>query len=304
VVAGKFDEQKALEYLVRYFGALPNPDRKLQETYTEEPAQDGERVVTLRRVGDVGLVGLIYHVPAGPHPEFPAVEGLRDILGSEPSGRLYQAPVQTDMASHVSVNAQPYHDPGVLEINAEVNTKDRATLEKVRDRILAVIDDVVHNGVTQEEVDRAKQAIRKDYELDAHDPNRIAIELSEWAAQGDWRLYLLHRDRSEQVTVAQVQEVAGKYLKASNRTGGFFVPAPRPERTPVPEVPDITKLVAGYTGRQTKETPGQTFAVSPMALEAQLQRPEPIAGVRLALLPRKTRGESVQLRLTLHYGNA
>ena len=68
VVAGKFDEAKALEYVNKYFGALPRPDRKLPATYTEEPPQDGERVVTLRRVGDVGLVGLLYHVPSGTHP--------------------------------------------------------------------------------------------------------------------------------------------------------------------------------------------------------------------------------------------
>src|SRR5262249_32061108 len=67
VIAGKFDEKKALYFVTKYFGSLPKPDRRLQESYTEEPAQDGERVVTLRRVGDVGLVGLLYHVPAGSH---------------------------------------------------------------------------------------------------------------------------------------------------------------------------------------------------------------------------------------------
>ena len=95
VVAGKFDEKKALEYIAKYFGSLPRPDRKLQATYTEEPPQDGERVVTLRRVGDVGLVGLLYHIPAASHAEFPAVEILGDILDSEPSGRLYKALVES-----------------------------------------------------------------------------------------------------------------------------------------------------------------------------------------------------------------
>ncbi len=37
VVAGKFDEKKALEYITKYFGSLPRPDRKLPATYTEEP---------------------------------------------------------------------------------------------------------------------------------------------------------------------------------------------------------------------------------------------------------------------------
>ena len=53
VVAGKFDEAKALALVQKYFGAIPRPTRKLDDTWTEEPPQDGERLVTLRRVGDV-----------------------------------------------------------------------------------------------------------------------------------------------------------------------------------------------------------------------------------------------------------
>ncbi len=304
VVAGKFDEKKALEYISKYFGSLPKPDRKLTLTYTEEPAQDGERFVTLRRVGNVGLVGLIFHIPAGSHVEFPAVELLADILDSEPSGRLYKALVETKKASDVTAFPHAYHDPGALEIMAEVNTKDRSVLEKVRDAALSVLEEVARSGVTQEEVDRARQARRKAFELAAQDPNRIAIELSEWAAQGDWRLYFLNRDRIEQVTPAQVKEVAQKYLTASNRTVGFFVPATKPERTPIPEVPDIAKLLDGYTGRKVDAGASESFDVSPMAIEARIQRPEPIGGIKLAFLPKKTRGGIVQLRLTLRYGNA
>ena len=142
VVAGKFDEAKALEYINKYFGALPRPDRKLPATYTEEPPQDGERMVTLRRVGDVGLVGLLYHVPSGTHPDFTAVQVLASILGSEPSGRLYKALVETKKAASVSARSQALHDPGMLEIMAEVNTKDLAALEKVRDVMYSVIDEV------------------------------------------------------------------------------------------------------------------------------------------------------------------
>src|SRR5436190_16688399 len=56
IVAGKFDEAKALQYAEKYFGAIPRPTRKLNTTYTEEPPQDGERRVELKRVGDVGIV--------------------------------------------------------------------------------------------------------------------------------------------------------------------------------------------------------------------------------------------------------
>ncbi len=304
VVAGKFDEKKALSYIEKYFGSIPRPDRKLQDTYTEEPPQDGERFVTLRRVGSVGLVGVLYHVPAGPHAEFPAVEILAEVLGSEPSGRLYKALVETRKASSVSASAQPFHDPGTLDITAEVNTRDRSELEKVRDVIFSVVDQVERSGVTQEEVDRARQSILKDRELSLHDPNEIAVELSEWAAQGDWRLFFLHRDRIEKVTPAEVKDAAAKYLVASNRTVGFFLPSAKPERTPIPETPDVAKLLKGYAGRKSESASGETFDVSPAAIEARVLRPEAIGGVKLALLPKKSRGSAVQMRLTLRFGDA
>jgi zinc protease len=303
VVAGKFDEEKAKEYIVKYFGALPKPDRKLPKTYTEEPPQDGERVVTLRRVGDVGVLGLAYHIPSGPHAEFPALETLSDVLTSQPSGRLYKALVETRKAASVFSFASPSHDPGLFMIFARVNTKDRAELESVRDVIYAELGKIAKEGVTDEEVERAVRRYLKDFEMSSSDPNSIALELSEWAAQGDWRLYFLARDRMEQVKPEDVKRAAAAYFEPSNRTVGYFVPAEKPERTPIPANPDVAKLVEGYKGREAKSA-GETFDVSPEAIEARVQRPDPIEGVKVALLPKKTRGETVNLTLTLRYGDA
>src|SRR5262245_39936006 len=73
IVAGKFEEAKALALVQKYLGAIPRPTRKLDNTYTEEPAQDGERTVILRRVGTVGSVGVGYHMPASKHADAPAL---------------------------------------------------------------------------------------------------------------------------------------------------------------------------------------------------------------------------------------
>ena len=80
VVTGQFDEAKALALVARYFGSIAKPDRKLMPTYTLEPAQDGERHVTLRRVGSVGAVGAVYHIPAESHPDYPAIQVLAQCL--------------------------------------------------------------------------------------------------------------------------------------------------------------------------------------------------------------------------------
>src|SRR6185369_13601871 len=157
VVAGQFDEKKALELVQKYFGAIPRPERKLNTTYTEEPEQDGERTVTLRRVGDVGGIGVAYHIPAGPHEDTAALQVLANILSTTPSGRLYQTLVQTRKAASAFASARGEHDPGLMTIQAEV-TRD-ASLEEVRDLIITTVEPIGAKGVTAEEVNRAKQQI-------------------------------------------------------------------------------------------------------------------------------------------------
>lgn len=299
VVAGRFDEQHALESIQKYFGSIPRPERKLETTYTEEPPQDGERIVTLRRVGDIAIVGTVFHIPAGPHPEFPAVEILESILTDAPSGRLYKALVESGKAASISGVAYAWHDPGVLRILAEVNKGNSP--EVVLDTMLVTLEEVVRNGVTEQEVERARARLLKQRELAAGDTSTLAVELSEWAAQGDWRLYFLHRDRLEEVTAEDVQKVAAKYLERHNRTVGMYLPAEKAERAEIPATPDVAALLKDYQGRENVAL-GEAFDVSPASIEARTERLRIEPGIDVALLPKQTRGEVVQLRLALRYG--
>jgi zinc protease len=300
VVAGKLDEKKTLALIQKHFGAIPKPDRKLDATYTEEPEQDGERLVTLRRVGDVALVGIAWHIPAGPHADFPPLQVLANILDNEPSGKAYKELVQTKKASSVSTFARSQHDPGLFFADAEV-PKDQP-LDEVKDKLISIVEEVGEKGVTDEEVNRSKGQILKMREMAATNTQQLAIQLSEWAAQGDWRLYFLNRDALEKVTAEQVKSAAAKYFKRSNRTVGLYIPTAQPERVPVPSTPDVDQLVKDYKGRAAVSA-GEAFDFNPKAIEARVQRTELVPGAKIALLPKKTRGEEVYLTVTLHYGN-
>ena len=76
IVAGRFEEPRALSLVTKHFAPLPKPKRALPTFYTEEPTQDGEREVTLRRVGESRIVSSLYRVPAGHHPDYPAIDVL------------------------------------------------------------------------------------------------------------------------------------------------------------------------------------------------------------------------------------
>ncbi|MGD9722332.1 MAG: M16 family metallopeptidase [Pirellulales bacterium] len=300
VVAGRFDEPKALALIEKYFGALPKPKRTVDRTYTEEPPQDGERSVTLRRVGEVGIVGLCYHAPAGAHPDNAVMDVLANCLASAPAGRLYKALVETKLATNVGAGNASWHDPGVFQVQAEVRKGD--SIDVVRDKLIEITEAAGDKPFSDEDVERAKQQLIKQRELVAADTSRIAVQLSEWAAQGDWRLYFLHRDRIESVTPQQVQEAAKRYLRRENRTVGVFIPTAEPHKTEVPATPDLVKLFEGYKGRG-EIAQGEVFDVSPQNIESRVERTTLPEGVKAALLPKKTRGETVNLRLTLRYGN-
>jgi zinc protease len=300
IVAGRFDEAKALGHISKYFGVLPRPQRPLDTTYTEEPPQDGERTVVLRRVGKVGVVAAMYHIPAGPHEDFAAVQVLANVLASEPTGRLYQALVASKQATSVFAAAMPNHDPGVLEIMAEVDEAN--ALEKVRDTLLTIAEGLGRSKFTAEEVERGKRQILKNRELLMTRSNRIGITLSDWAAQGDWRLFFLHRDRVEKVTPEDVARVASRYLQRPNRTVGLYIPAEQAQRAAIPATPAVAELVRAYKGRQAL-TAGEVFDPTPTNLEERVQRSQLPEGVKVALLPKKTRGEAVVAQLTLRYGN-
>src|SRR5258707_4923544 len=94
LIAGRFDENRALELVTKHFGPLPKPSRVLPSLYTEEPTQDGERTVTLRRSGDSPMLASLYRTVGSSHPEYPAIDVLVQVLGDVPAGRLHKALVQ------------------------------------------------------------------------------------------------------------------------------------------------------------------------------------------------------------------
>jgi zinc protease len=123
-VAGRFNEAQALQWVADTFGPIPRPARMLQPTYTTEPTQDGERSVTVRRVGDVQVLTTLFKTPAAAHPDSPALDVLTTILGDTPSGRLYKALVDSKKASSVTMDTFSLREPGYMIAIAQVRKHD------------------------------------------------------------------------------------------------------------------------------------------------------------------------------------
>ena len=87
VITGRIDESKTLQLVADTFGRLPKPARVLEETYTEEPPQDGERYVTLRRVGQGQNLLIAYDGVAAGHPDAAALQLLAGVMSGGGGGR-------------------------------------------------------------------------------------------------------------------------------------------------------------------------------------------------------------------------
>ncbi len=303
VVAGQFDTDEALALVVEKFGAIPRPDRtgdmRIYPTYTAEPVQDGERMITLRRTGDTKLVAHLYHVPAGYHEDFAAIDLLAWVLGDEPSGRLYQALVEPGLAASTSAQAGQNREPGTLTTMAVL--RDDGSEQEVAAAMADALQDVLTSPVTGEEVERARQARTASMERLFNDSRAIALQLSEWGAMGDWRLFFVHRDRLREVTAEDVQRVAVSYLKPSNRTVGIFVPDDNPDRAEIPVAPDVASVVEGYQGAEAVAE-GEAFDPSPANIDRRTATSDMPSGMKVALLSKDTRGETVVATLALRIG--
>ena len=300
IVAGRFDAAKVLAWVAQSFGPLPRPQRVLASTYTLDPAQDGERGLTLRRVGGTPLIYVGFHVPPGAHPDFAAAQLLAQVLGDTPGGRLHKRLVEKQLAASTFASAWSMTEPGPMFVGASLAPGQ--DVERARAEILAVTQSLAAEPVTAEEVERARTQWLNSWDQGFADPELIGVQLSSAIAQGDWRLYFLQRDQLRKVTLADVQRVALERLRVDNRTVAVYLPTPTPQRAPAPARVDVAALLKDYRG-DVAVAQVEAFEPTPARIDERTQTRTLASGLRLALLPKATRGAAVQAHLRLRYGD-
>ncbi len=300
IIAGRFDASRALELVAKFFGPIPRPTRSLPTLYTDEPTQDGERSVTLRRTGDTQIVATMYRVPAARDPSYPAIDVLVNVLGNSPNGRLHRTLVQTGFASGAWGAERGLHDPGVMIFGASLGKN--AALAPARKALIDTLENIANDPIRPDEVERARTELLNGFDQARDDVGHLAQALAEFSALGDWRLFFIYRDRLRDVTVDQVQRVALAYLKPANRVLGQFIPTAAPDRAEIPSAPDLRAAIESL--RETEQVVhGELFDAAPKAIEARVVRKTLANSIKVALLPKKTRGERVQMVLDLHWGD-
>jgi zinc protease len=320
VLTGRLDEAKTLQFVAETFGKLPRPAQPVEQTYTIEPPQDGERFVELRRVGQGQEVILAYHGPAAAHPDSVALQVLAGIMngasgggrggrggrggggGGENEGRLSKALVDAKLAQSASMGERTLHDPGLITLTASLN-KDQS-LDAAKKAMIDALAGVINNPPTKEEVDRVRTGLLRGLERNLANPQQIATgALNEAIAQGDWRLMFLQHDRLEDISPSDVLRVAQAYFKESNLTVGYYIPDSAPDRTVVPATPNLESLLGTYKSGVTI-VHAEVFDPSPANIESRLSRTKLANGMKVVILPKKTENNNVDGTIELRFGDA
>ncbi|PIF47731.1 zinc protease [Chryseobacterium sp. 52] len=292
VVAGKFDEKQALNYISQYFSTIPRPSRVLDQTYTVEPAQDGERFVELKRSGDSKIVGALYHTAPYADKDYAVLDALSEILTSDPSGYLYKAMIDSHKAASIYSYQPTVRDAAFMYFGLEVPAdKD---VKAIENDFRSELEKVATIKYTDQDVARAKAKILKQIENNKNNTINFAVGLTEIVGAGSYKLGMLYRDAIEKLTLADIQRVADKYFKTNNRTVGVFIPTKDEVRVKNLEYSDdqIASLTKEYKGKALEKEVAP-FEASIKNLKANLSEGKLSNGMKYGIIKKEIKGGKV-----------
>ena len=299
IVSGRFSRAEVLQRVNGTFGRIPRPSRALPVLYTLDPVQDGERSVTLRRVGGVPTLYVGYPIVPAAHADFAALDLLGLVLGDAPSGRLHRRLTDRGLAASTFSWVAGLHDPGFAVFGAQL--PPGGDPDAVAPLLIETVESVSREPVTAEELERARRNWLNAWDTAFADPEVVGISLSESIAQGDWRLFFLQRDRIRAARLPDVQRVAEQWLLPSGRNLAIHRPTAQPVRAPAPARVDVQAEIATFQP-QAAAAVVEAFDATPSRLDARTER-FTAAGIEAAVIPKGSRGSAVQAVLTLRFGD-
>lgn len=221
-IIGDFDKSKALSLVKKYFGEHSASKEAIPEMYTEEPKQEGPRRTTVKRAGQTGIVGVAHKTPEGLNKDSYSFKLLAKILAEGKTSRFQKNIIDKGLATSLFMYDFPFKDNGLFISYAFLtpNTKH----DQVEDIILNEYDNIIQNGIKEEELDRAKAQIRAAVAFSRDGSYAVASALNEAIAIGDWTFYTTFMKNIENVSVENIKEVVTKYFIEDQSTVGHFIP--------------------------------------------------------------------------------
>ena len=253
VLVGDFKTPEALRLIRRYFEGIPKGPTPPAVRTVEEP-QTGERRFTLRRRGETNMLMLGWHIPQAGHADIGPLLVLDSILSTGVTGRLYQALVETELATSAYSDVGLMRDPGLFRMGATL--KPAGDHAKVEAALIAELEKLRTAHVSADELAKAKAQAEAAYVYENEGTTGLAHALAAYEAIAGWRRNFTLLDDIQRTSAADIQRVARAYFTQDNRTAGWYVATPD---GPVPPPPP-SQAGGAATANEAKVQPAPLYA--------------------------------------------
>jgi predicted Zn-dependent peptidase len=223
-ICGDIDPKKTLALVRGYYGDIPKGPRP-ESVLNAEPVQKGERRAEVRHPAQSPALMLAWRGPAARDEDTLVLDIIQYALTKGEGSRLVKKLVyETQLAVSVMVDWGWRVDPGAIIVYLEL--KPDSDPRKVEEALYAELARVATEGLTERELQKAKNNLRADHlrELATNSGRAHAMGHYE-ALLGSWRDGLTLPSVYAAVTNEQVKAVAAKYFAPERRSVVTLIPA-------------------------------------------------------------------------------
>ncbi|MBI3592231.1 MAG: insulinase family protein [Nitrospirae bacterium] len=230
VISGDVDPDAILAKIKKEFGAIPPSNKKIIRTMTDEPVQQGEKRIYLRKKeAELPYILMAYHVPSFPHADSFALDVLSAILSGGKSSRLYKDIVYE---KRLAINSFAdysgfYKDPFLFVIGATA-APDKS-IDDIERAIYEELDRIRKEPPSEREIQKAKNQIEASFIFAQDSTYSKAFYAGIFEMIGDWRLMDRYLDGIRKVKPEDIQAAAKKYFSNAGKTVGILIPAKKGE---------------------------------------------------------------------------
>jgi zinc protease len=232
-ISGDFDTDDMLGLVRKHFGGIPQSPRPEIQTRLE-PAQNGEKRVTVEGPGETPFIEIVYRAPAASSDDFVQLAVLDSILAgasslnlfgggiSNKTSRLYKRLVEGELAAAVHGGLAATVDPYLYSLRVTVRP-DRKP-EDALDALDEEIERVLNQSISQDDLAKAVKQARALFAYGSESTTNQGFWLGYSEMFADYAWFETFLERLEQVTPEQMQEVARARLLPSQRVVGTYLP--------------------------------------------------------------------------------
>ena len=221
VVSGAIKVDQVKRFAEKYLEPIPaQPAPPL--VHIVEPAQTGERRITVKKEVATPYLMIAYHTPESKNEDYYALNILSSVLSSGQSSRLYSALVdKQQLATQVQTDFGDSFDPNLFNFYAVANRDVNET--DLENAIYAEIEKIKTNGISETELQKIKNQKLMEFYSQVETINGKSNNIGTYEVFfGDYKKMFNAPANYNKITVADVQNVAKKYFMKSNRTVGIL----------------------------------------------------------------------------------